>query len=635
MTGYRKLLPILMMAFILAGCGLDITQLLPAVTLPVPTQTAQIIHQQVTPGAVGAARSFLEAWKMEDYAHMYSLLTSLSQDAIDEPKLTQRYKEVAYAAVLNYQEGQSPISFEILSALENPESAQVSYRVVLNSYLFGSLQRETLMNLRLENGEWRIQWDDTLILPELAGGNLLKLEYRTPSRGNIYDKKDQALVAQSSAVALGINTLQLAPENDQALIDILVEMSKGQFQEITLQEKIDEYRNRGWYLPVADFSTEAVMDFDQVLQSIPGVIMQAYRSRYYFDGGPVSAAPHITGYMGPIQPGELESYRRTGYSIDDRVGRAGIEQWAEPYLSGKKGGSLYVVTPSGGIVTKLAEAAAVPSSSVYTTIDKDLQEEVQKALAGLRGAVVVLERDTGRVLAMASSPGFNPNLFEPTNFNSELLSSTLYNETNPLLNRATQGQYPLGSVFKVITMAAGIESGRFSANSEYQCGYFFREIPGVTLNDWTYEYYLQDGRTQPSGLLTLSRGLTKSCNPFFWHIALDLFNRGLTTTVSDMAQGLGWEYPPGLKSLKRLGKSLYRLTRSMRQTSLSGKVQLWSHLCRLPILWRLWEMEALYTHLSSLKKSSPLTEKPFTPSRQPSSRSCLSRNPTWQQFKPP
>jgi penicillin-binding protein 2 len=543
----------LLLAF-LSGCGTDFTSLLPITTVPSPTQPVQIIQQPVIPGAVENARKYLDAWKNEDYSTMYALLSTLSQEAISEDEFNQRYREAAYTAILKNTEGESPVSYEVLSVLVNPTSAQISYRVALHSILFGDIQRDTLMNLRLEDEDWRIQWDDTLILPELAGGNRLKLEFRNPARGNIYDRKEQALVAQSTAVALGINTLELDPENDQALIEILVEMSKGQFQEEFLLERIADYRSRGWYLPVADFATESVIPFDEELQSIPGVIMQAYRSRYYFDGGPVSAAPHITGYMGPIPANELEYYQRAGYRIDDRVGLAGLEKWSESSLAGQKGGSLYVVTPSGAIVTKLAEVSTKPAHSIFTTIDKDFQEEVQKALAGFRGAVVVLERDTGRVLAMASSPGFNPNLFEPTNFNSELLSSTLYNETNPLLNRATQGQYPLGSVFKIITMAAGIESDRFRANSEYQCGYFFREIPGVTLNDWTYEYYLQDGRTQPSGLLSLSMGLTKSCNPFFWHVALDLFNRGLTTAVSDMALGFGLGAQTGIELHESAGR---------------------------------------------------------------------------------
>lgn len=201
------------------------------------------------------------------------------------------------------------------------------------------------------------------------------------------------------------------------------------------------------------------------------------------------------------------------------------------------------------MVTKLAEREAGVPQAITTTLDKDLQLAAQTALVGYNGAIVVMERDTGRILAMASSPGFDPNAFEYLNPNSGGLLELLGNRDAPLLNRATQGQYPLGSVFKIVTMAAALESGVYTPESTYQCGYFFDELPGVRLNDWTYEHYLDDGKTSPSGLLTLPEGLMRSCNPFFWHIGLDLFTHGYETAVADMARAFGLGSRTGIYGL--------------------------------------------------------------------------------------
>lgn len=474
-------------------------------------------------------RRFLDAWAEEDYQGMYSLISSVSKVAISEEEFIQLHENVANEIAL------SDLDYEILtSQAMNTDQGEAKYTVTLNSAVIGPLMREHQVTLVMEDGSWHINWDSTKLIPELAGGNYLRMEWDIPIRAAIYDRNENPLAAQAQAVSIGFYPDFVDLEDDNGLISLLSSLTN--YPSYSLYALAEE-AGPGTYIPLGEIDAEQDPRRLDILRTYGAAVTEDYYSRLYHGSG---VGPHVVGYVSPIQKEELEEFRRLGYKGDERVGRKGLEAWGNDRLAGAHGGTLYLVNPEGKIIDQLGSTTSQPGQDIVTTLDRDFQYRVQKALSGFSGAAVVMERDTGRILAMASTPGFDQNAFEIANFNwSATLNDIVNNPNLPQFNRAAEGQYPLGSVFKIMTLAAALEQGGYTVDHTYNCEYEFTELQGLPLYDWTYEHFLEDETTQPSGLLTLPEGLIRSCNPYFFHIGLDLFNRNLTTAVSDMAKGFG------------------------------------------------------------------------------------------------
>lgn len=520
---------IVLLALVLGACTFGGSRTPdPTATLPAPGVTSIS-----PPSPEAAVRQFLEAWKQGRYEDMYAMLTPLTQDSLSPEQFRQRYQEVHRGAAL------TGVDYEILSSLLNPRAAQVAYRVILHSAAVGDIVRDTKLDLTLVDGVWRMAWTEAAILPELAGGNRLYLDYVTPTRANIYDRNGLALAAQGEAVALWIVPNQIGDEEAEGAMLSALSRLLG-WRSDAIQARYEPFRNTDYYIPLGEVALEEFQRYQGTLSAVGGVGWQIYSTRFYPFGG---VAPQTVGYVSQIQREELAEYQARGYAGDEFVGREGLERAFEDELRGQPGGTLYLLNPNGQVIGTLASRQPTMPQAVYTTLDRDLQRHVQQALAGFNGAIVVLERDTGAVLAMASSPDFDPNAYDTRNPNWQYLLRDIYNNpSSPTLNRATNGGYPLGSVFKIITMAAALESGFFTADTVYNCTGEFRELPGEVYYDWTVAKDLP-----PHGPIDLVQALERSCNPYFWHIGLDLFKRGRIAALPDMARAFGLGSPTGIE----------------------------------------------------------------------------------------
>ena len=531
---------ILILSMLLSSCSLIHKEPDPSelyTPTPVPTATPlpePVVMTTEVPDPLIAAEAYLKSWKDENYTAMYNMLCQVSRDSYDIKYFTDRHYDTAIAMTLK------TVDYEITSSLTGPNSSQVAYHVNYDTVLAGTLRRDNLMDMVLEGGEWKVQWRDGMILPELEDGNRLVMDIQVPARGTIYDRNGVALAYQTRAYALGIVPAQVEAVYWTNVINEFARLTGKTPQVIT------EMMNRAEpteYLPIGEVTADKMEERYSYLYNYPGVVVSEYTSgRYYTEGG---IGVHMIGYVLPISAEEADSMKRQGYRVDERIGSLGIEAWGQEYLAGKRGASLYVVDSEGNTLERLSQTQAEAPYSIYTTYDEQFEYDLQRAVAGLNAAVVVLERDTGRVLGMASAPGFDANLLDFNNYNSFFSGNQLYNSDRPMYNRATQGQYPLGSVFKIIGMAAALENNIYKIDDTYMCGHYWNELDGIELHDWTLDH-----EVPPSGELNLSEALMRSCNPWFYKIGKELYQQVGPDALSSMARGFGLGSLTGIGELE-------------------------------------------------------------------------------------
>lgn len=345
-----------------------------------------------------------------------------------------------------------------------------------------------------------------------------------PPRGVILDKNGVIL-----ADNIPVYVLEIVPERIKNLTDTLQKL-KTLLPSIT-DDDIDNFNHarsqNHSYVPIPfklKLSQEEVAIFASNQHQFPGVSIKARLMRYYPLG---ETTAHLLGYVGRINEQELQQFDNTNYRATNFIGKSGIEKYYESTLHGQVGYQQVETDVSGRSLRILSKQPPVSGAKIYLTIDVRLQQAAYLAMKDKRGAVVAINANNGDILAMVSSPSYDPNIFVNgiNNTDYQLLANS---PDRPLYNRAVRGLYPPASTVKPFIAIAGLEKGTITPDTKiYDPGWY--KLPGVS-------HSYRDWKRTGHGIVNLQRAITVSCDPYFYQLG----NKMGISAIEDMLMQFGF-----------------------------------------------------------------------------------------------
>ncbi|WP_370546422.1 peptidoglycan DD-transpeptidase MrdA [Edwardsiella tarda] len=358
--------------------------------------------------------------------------------------------------------------------------------------------------------------------------NRIKLVPIAPSRGMIYDRNGTPLAFNRT-----IYQLEVIPEKVEGLqeqiaaLGPIVDLSADDLDNFQKERK----RSRRFTsIPLKTALNEVQVARFAVNQfRFPGFEVKGYQRRYYPYG---SALTHVIGYVSKINDKDVERLDKEGklanYAATHDIGKLGIERYYEDVLHGKTGYEEVEVNNRGRVIRQLHEQPPQAGKDIYLTLDLNLQRYIEQLLVGSRAAVVVSDPRTGGILALVSTPSYDPNLFVD-GISSKDYRALLNDANRPLINRATQGVYPPASTVKPYVAVSAMSAGVISRNTTlFDPGWW--QLPGS-------EKRFRDWKKWGHGRLNVTKALEESADTFFYQVAYDMGIDRLSEWLSKFGYG--------------------------------------------------------------------------------------------------
>ncbi len=370
---------------------------------------------------------------------------------------------------------------------------------------------------------WKVQILDHRKYWSLSEANRLREIVIPAPRGRFFDR--QGIVLADNTVAFKACLLR---ENNQRWKESLQDISKLLNLDLSIiQERIDKFISWPFFLPIVikdNLSLEEIARIEARKAEFPELYIDREPRRYY-PFGPITA--HVTGYLQEISSEELKSGEFKKKTLGELVGKIGLERKYEDWLVGENGKKMEIVDSLGRSHGEYSRIEAKPGHDLHLTLDLDLQKKAYELLEGKEGVIIALDPKSGEVLALVSSPSFDPNKFvSRLSFKEWVELSTRVD--NPFENRAIRGLYPPGSIFKLAVALGALKKAIISPQTVHFCSgeaIFY----GRPFSCW---------HRGGHGWLNLAEAIKVSCNIYFYHVGRQLGIESIAETARALGLGL-------------------------------------------------------------------------------------------------
>ena len=482
--------------------------------------TVLIINKNNEEKAKQALIDYMNLINDKNYESMYEKVINVN--TIDKENFITRNQNI-YEGI-----DSTNISIEIKEIVREDDEYKINYHQKMYTSA-GEVEFDNSVNMVKQDKEYKLRWSSKIIFPELNETDRVRVETIKSKRGSILDRNNTPLAEDGQIASVGIVPGKLGSNKDEN-ISRISELT-GVSVDYINESLSASYVKDDTFVPIKKISDSNTELKEQLLQ-ISGVMINKEDGRVYSLG---KEAGHLIGYVQEINAEELEKNEGKGYTSTSLIGKSGLELSYEDTLRGIDGTRIYILDEEGEEKTEIIKQDKKDGQDVKLTIDSSLQKNIYNQMQNDKGFFVVMEPQTGELLALVSTPTFDSNDFV-VGMTTEQWNKLNNDESKPLYNRFIQKYCP-GSTFKPVTGAIGLTLGTIDPNEDL----------GYTGTSWqkdsSWGNYNITTLTAYNGPKNLMNAIMYSDNIYFAQSVLRMGTESFTSSLNKLGFNEQIEFP--------------------------------------------------------------------------------------------